>query len=111
MWTKAHRSPHETGLEEIVLGHAVGEMARWLPVQCGSHRMDLADQTGRATSEGVEIGYPLSRQDIAEIAGTDLYTVSRILRRWAVQGFVSANRLHVVLLDRGVLKRISQTGR
>jgi CRP-like cAMP-binding protein len=71
----------------------------------------LADQTGHATPAGVEIGYPLSRQDIAEIAGTDLYTVSRILRRWAIQGFVSANRLHVVLLDRGGLKRISQKGR
>jgi len=38
----------------------------------------LADQTGHPISGGIEIGYPLSRQDIAEIVGTDLYTVRRL---------------------------------
>jgi CRP-like cAMP-binding protein len=67
----------------------------------------LADQTGRAAAGGVEIGYPLSRQDIAEIVGTDLYSVSRLLRGWAGRGLISAGRLRVVLLDRAGLERIA----
>ncbi len=68
----------------------------------------LADQTGRAAAGGIEIGYKLSRQEIAEIVGTDLYTVSRILRRWADRGLVSASRLSVVLLDRAGVERIAR---
>ncbi len=68
----------------------------------------LADQTGRAAAGGgVEIDYKLSRQDIAEIVGTDLYTVSRILRRWAARGLISAGRLRVVLLDQAGVERIA----
>jgi CRP/FNR family transcriptional regulator, nitrogen oxide reductase regulator len=67
----------------------------------------LADQTGRAVAEGIEIGYPLSRQDVAEIVGTDLYSVSRVLRSWAARGLISASRLRVALLDRAGLERIA----
>ncbi len=68
----------------------------------------LADQTGHPAAGGVEIGYKLSRQDISEIVGTDLYTVSRVLRSWADRGLVSASRLQVVLLDRVGLERIAR---
>lgn len=67
----------------------------------------LADQTGHAVAGGVEIGCPLSRQDLAEIVGTDLYSVSRILRSWAASGLVAAGRLRVVLLNRAAMQRIA----
>ncbi|MGK3946862.1 helix-turn-helix domain-containing protein, partial [Streptomyces caeruleatus] len=38
----------------------------------------LANQAGRRTARGIEIAFPLSRQDLAEMAGTTLHTVSRI---------------------------------
>ncbi len=42
----------------------------------------LASQAGRKTSEGVLIDLPLSRQDLAEMSGTTLFTASRILSMW-----------------------------
>ena len=46
----------------------------------------LASQSGRKTDEGVLIDFPLSRQDLAEMCGTTLYTVSRTLSEWAGKG-------------------------
>ena len=37
----------------------------------------LARQAGRKVEQGVEIDFPISRQDIAEMTGTTLHTVSR----------------------------------
>ncbi|HJS86660.1 MAG TPA: Crp/Fnr family transcriptional regulator [Acetobacteraceae bacterium] len=68
----------------------------------------LVDQTGHASAGGGELGYKLSRQDIAEIVGTDLYSVSRILRGWADRGLVSASRLRVAVLDRPGMERIAR---
>ncbi len=68
----------------------------------------LAERTGLAADEGTEIGFPLSRQDLAELVGTDVFGVSRILRRWAEQRLVIADRLRVVLLNRGHLTRIAE---
>jgi CRP-like cAMP-binding protein len=42
----------------------------------------LARQTGQKIEGGVLIGLPLSREDLAKMTGTTLYTVSRILSGW-----------------------------
>ncbi len=57
----------------------------------------LASQTGRKTPEGVLIDLPLSRQDLAEMSGTSLYTASRILSQWEGQGLVIAGREKVII--------------
>lgn len=57
----------------------------------------LANQAGRKTAEGVLIDLPLTRQDLAEISGTTLYTVSRILSQWEERGIVQAGRERVVV--------------
>lgn len=59
----------------------------------------LASQVGRKTAEGVVLGVPVSRQDLAAMAGTTLYTVSRILSHWESQNLVRAGRQRLVLLD------------
>jgi CRP-like cAMP-binding protein len=46
----------------------------------------LAKQSGRKVEHGVEIDFPISRQDIAQMAGTTLHTVSRILSGWEQRG-------------------------
>ena len=58
----------------------------------------LTRHSGRRVPQGVLIGVPLSRQDLAEMTGTTLFTVSRILRRWVEQGLVEAGRERVVIL-------------
>lgn len=57
----------------------------------------LANQAGKKTSEGVLIDLPLTRQDLAEMSGTTLYTVSRILSQWEEQGLVLAGRGKVTI--------------
>jgi CRP-like cAMP-binding protein len=52
----------------------------------------LADKTGVKTADGVRIGVPLSRLDLAELSGTTLSTASRTLRAWHQRGIVQAGR-------------------
>lgn len=59
----------------------------------------LARQTGKRTEEGVLLDLPLSRQDLGEMTGTTLYTVSRILRSWEQQGLISSGRERVVICN------------
>lgn len=59
----------------------------------------LVRQAGRKVSAGVEIDFPISRQDIAEMTGTTLHTVSRILSAWESEGLVEGGRQRVVLRD------------
>jgi CRP-like cAMP-binding protein len=59
----------------------------------------LAKQAGRKVESGIEIDFPISRQDIAEMTGTTLHTVSRILSAWEQRGLVSGGRQRIVLQD------------
>jgi len=59
----------------------------------------LAQQAGRKVDSGVEIDFPISRQDIAEMTGTTLHTVSRILGAWEQQGLVDGGRQRIVVCD------------
>jgi CRP-like cAMP-binding protein len=57
----------------------------------------LADQAGRRTANGIEITFPVSRQDLAEMCGTTLHTVSRTLSEWEDQGVVESGRRRVIV--------------
>jgi CRP-like cAMP-binding protein len=57
----------------------------------------LANQAGKKTHEGVLLDLPLTRQDLAEMSGTTLFTVSRILTRWEGQGLIQAGRERIVI--------------
>lgn len=59
----------------------------------------LANQTGRKTDEGILIDFPISRQDIAEMTGTTLHTVSRLLTAWEAKGIVSSGRRRVTVVE------------
>jgi len=59
----------------------------------------LAQQAGRKVEAGIEIDFPISRQDIAEMTGTTLHTVSRILSAWESDGLVEGGRQRIVLRD------------
>jgi CRP/FNR family transcriptional regulator, nitrogen oxide reductase regulator len=59
----------------------------------------LARQAGRKVAQGVELDFPISRQDIAEMTGTTLHSVSRTLSAWERQGLVEGGRQRIVLRD------------
>ncbi len=52
----------------------------------------LANQSGKKERDGVRIDFPISKQDIAEMTGTTLHTVSRILTAWEAAGLVEGGR-------------------
>lgn len=58
----------------------------------------LVKQTGRKTDEGVLIDFPITRQDIAEMTGTTLHTVSRLLTAWEEKGMVKSARQKVTVV-------------
>lgn len=69
----------------------------------------LARQAGKPIEEGgVQIEFPLSRQDIAEMTGTTLHTVSRTLSAWEEAGFIEGGRQRVVIKNPGALRRIAE---
>lgn len=57
----------------------------------------LVNQAGRKTDEGILIDFPISRQDIAEMTGTTLHTVSRTLRAWEEMGLVEGGRRRLLV--------------
>lgn len=57
----------------------------------------MVNQSGRKTEEGIEIGFPVTRADIAEMTGTTLHTVSRLLSAWEREGIVRSARRHVTV--------------
>jgi CRP-like cAMP-binding protein len=59
----------------------------------------LANQAGKREDGGVRIDFPLSKQDIAEMTGTTLHTVSRILTAWEAEGLVEGGRQKLMLRD------------
>lgn len=57
----------------------------------------LVQQSGRKTPDGLLIDFPISRQDIAEMTGTTLHTVSRLLSAWEEKGLVKSGRQQVTV--------------
>ncbi|GAB5506421.1 MAG: Crp/Fnr family transcriptional regulator [Rhizobiaceae bacterium] len=59
----------------------------------------LVKQAGRKTEGGIEIDFPISRQDIAQMTGTTLHTVSRLLSAWEAENIVQSGRRKVIVSD------------
>jgi CRP-like cAMP-binding protein len=71
--------------------------------------LKLVKQAGRKTSEGIEIDFPVSRQDLAEMTGTTLHTVSRLLSAWEDEGLVRNGRQKVTVVDPHGLMLIAES--
>lgn len=69
----------------------------------------LATQVGRRLAEDKPtVELPLTRQEIAEAAGTTLFTVSRVFAEWERRGLVEAGRERVVIRNPHRLVQISE---
>ena len=55
----------------------------------------LVESSGQPTAGGIGIGFPITRQDIAEMTGTTLHTVSRLLSDWRQRGIVEQGQRKV----------------
>lgn len=66
----------------------------------------LIRQSGRAVPDGVMIDFPITRQDISEMTGTTLHTVSRTLAGWEQSGILDGGRRRIVVRDAHALVRL-----
>ena len=57
----------------------------------------LVRQFGRRVDDGVLIDIALSREELAQMTGTNLYNVSRILSKWEHAGWIVSARKQVIL--------------
>jgi CRP-like cAMP-binding protein len=57
----------------------------------------LLKQVGKKHQSGIQVS--LSREELAQMTGTTLFTISRVLSKWGAEGFVLPRREAVVVRD------------
>ncbi|MEL6551579.1 MAG: Crp/Fnr family transcriptional regulator [Pseudomonadota bacterium] len=112
--TRAHpglaRATRRTiGLRTRELQDKIVDMAT-LPVEqrIANALLRLARQAGRETGSGAEIDFPLTRQDISELTGANMHSVSRYMSSWQKTGIVSSARRRVVIVRPDALREVAQ---
>lgn len=78
------------------------ERFREMATECVAKRLALAllrlmKQVGRPHAEGTEVS--LSREEMAQLIGTTLFTISRIISKWNETGMVLARREAVIVCN------------
>lgn len=68
----------------------------------------LVRQFGQRTEAGVLIDMALSREELAQMTGTNLYNVSRILSKWEADGLITTGRKRVTLKQAHELVRLAE---
>jgi CRP-like cAMP-binding protein len=66
----------------------------------------LSKQAGRDTPDGVKISFPLRRKDIADICGTTLFSVSRVLTTWEKAGWLATRDQHLTIAKISEIQRV-----
>lgn len=79
--------------------HAViVEMAtKQVEQRIASALLRLITQMGRKVEGGIEIDFPITRQNISDMTGTTLHTVSRLLSAWEKDGIVASERKKITV--------------
>ena len=99
-----------------IIGHRLQEAqnrVRELATQRAERRvahavLRLVHQAGEKTAEGIVIGFPLRRKDIADIAGTTLDSVSRVLTAWEKLGWLKTLDRRIAVDGPSDLVRIAE---
>ncbi|MBZ0112203.1 MAG: Crp/Fnr family transcriptional regulator [Thermoanaerobaculia bacterium] len=79
-----------------------------VPQRLARALLRLVDRCGTDGDQGIGLGLRLSRQDLAEMTGTTLYTVSRILSAWGSDGVLISGRRRVEILDIAALEGLAE---
>lgn len=80
------------------------------PVECrvAATLMRLADREGKLSRAGVELPYHLTRQSLADMAGTTVETAIRVVGRWVKDGLVADDKGRLVLRKLDALRAMTQ---
>ncbi len=85
--------------QALVTGRVEQRIARIL--------VKLAADSGKKTDDGILIDIPLTRQDVAEMSGTTLFTVSRTMSEWERMGLLKIGREQVIIREPHGLVKIA----
>ena len=86
----------------------VGEMAgEKVEQRIARSLLRLVRQAGRETDGGLEIDFPITRQELAEMAGSTLHTVSRTLASWDERGVTGSARKRIIVRDMDALTALA----
>lgn len=99
-----------------IVGHRVAEMndrivemaTQQVEQRVANAILRLINQTGRKVADGIEIDFPITRQDLSELTATTLHTVSRLLSAWEKEGLVQSQRRRITVRDPHALVVLSQ---
>jgi CRP-like cAMP-binding protein len=72
--------------------------------------LNRLDEQGRPERGGVFLPMPLSRQEIADLAGTTIETAIRVMSRWNKSGLVLTEETGFLVTDRAALERLAGLG-
>ena len=104
------RSTASAGMRLFDLQSRVGEMTtERVEQRIAKAILRLARQAGRPVTGGVEIDFPITRQDLAEMTGSTLHTVSRTLAAWDQSGVTASRRRGVIVRDLAELERLAHS--
>jgi CRP-like cAMP-binding protein len=70
--------------------------------------LKLADRIGQQRPDGRFVPLSLSRQELADLAGTTPETCIRVMSRWGKQGVVLTERDGFVVRDHALLERLAE---
>ncbi|WGW05615.1 Crp/Fnr family transcriptional regulator [Tropicibacter oceani] len=98
------------------VGQRVGEMntrvvemaTQQVEQRVANALLRLVNQTGRKVEDGIEIDFPITRQDLSELTATTLHTVSRLLSAWEKLGLVESRRKRIKVRDPHALVVLAQ---
>lgn len=71
--------------------------------------LKLAYKVGEITGEGILIQMPLSRDDLAQMAGTTAETTSRIISQFQKEGLVRSGRQWIAIANISGLEKVANT--
>jgi CRP/FNR family transcriptional regulator, nitrogen oxide reductase regulator len=99
-----------------ILAHRLQELEirfREVATERVAHRLAmtllrLQPRIGRPCERGIEIA--LSREELAQMTGTTLFTISRLLSKWAEDGLIIPKREAVIICNPSGLERIGEAG-
>jgi CRP-like cAMP-binding protein len=85
-----------------------GELAtQRVPQRVAQSLLRLVGQIGQAVPGGVLVS--ISREDLAQLSGTTLFSVSRLLGEWEARGLVTPRREGAIVLDAQGLARVGES--
>ncbi len=78
-----------------------------LPARLAKRLLILAQSHGEpGDGTTMRIEFPLSQQELANMAGVSREAVNKLLRAWQSEGLIAHDHGHVTILDEARLKRL-----